>query len=367
VRRDLKHRVCWIILKTILPIIAACLAAGGISSAAEGISTDWTQVAAADQSLMGDYQGEWIDPQKGDYFEINKPLAAQVINVRAGEYQLRFYQEHDMRADPYFEGVGKLDGEVIRFESNGWSGTVSADGLIGKCGSGHGGADGVRFQLKRVIRSSPTLGARPPAGAVVLFDGKNLDAWQHADGRPVTWRLLDQDRMEVRSFLWDENQKNQIGGDIQTIQKFGNCKIHLEFRYPVEPGLTGQGRGNSGFFFQKDYEVQILNSYGLQGNWNECGALYKTCPPKVNAARPPMEWQTYDIEYTASVWDGEKMISVPRIEVRLNGVVIHHDQEILHGTAHAFASREILPKGDGPIRLQDHGNAIQFRNIWLTH
>jgi hypothetical protein len=146
----MKLPVCRISMKPNFLIIAACLAAGGISFAVEGISTDWTQVAAADQSLMGDYQGEWIDPPKGDYFEINKPLAAQVINVRAGEYQLRFYQEHDMRADPYFEGVGKLDGEVIRFEANGWSGTVSTDGLIGKCGAGHGGADGVRSQLKQL-------------------------------------------------------------------------------------------------------------------------------------------------------------------------------------------------------------------------
>lgn len=335
-----------------------CLLASGLSAATEGISADWTQTAAADQTLMGDYQGEWIDAPPGHYFEINKPLAAQVINVRPGDYQLHFYQEHDMRADKYFEGPGKLDGEVIRFEGNGWSGTVSKDGIVG--------TSGVKFSLKRVVRSSPTLGAKAPEGAIVLFDGKNFDAWQHGDGRPVTWNLLDEGRMEVRSFLKDDNKQKQIGGDIQTKQKFGNCKIHLEFRYPVEPGLSGQGRGNSGFFFQNDYEVQVLNSYGLQGLWNECGALYKASPPKVNAARPPMQWQTYDIVYTASVWEGDKLISAPRIEVRLNGVLIHHDQEIPFVTAHAFASRQALPKGDGPIRLQDHGNAIQFRNVWLT-
>lgn len=354
-----------ITLKIALLCIGVCLVAGGSSLAVEGISADWTQVGAADKSLMGDYQGEWINAPSGHYYELNKPLAAQVINVSDGIYQLRFYQEHDMRADAYFEGEGKLDGEVIRFDANGWSGTVSDDGITGKCAEAHGASD-IRFQLKRVVRSSPTLGAKPPAGAIVLFDGKNFDAWQHGDGRPVTWHLVGNEKMEVNSFLWGENQKNQIGSDIQTKLKFGSCKIHLEFRYPVEAGKAGQGRGNSGLFFQNDYEVQILNSYGLQGLWNECGALYKASPPKVNAARPPMEWQTYDIEYTASVWDGDKMTSAPRITVRHNGVRIHHDQEIPFVTAHAFTARSAHPKGNGFIRLQDHGNAIQFRNIWIT-
>ncbi len=347
-------------------IAAAWLTGVGISTAVEGISPDWTQVAAADLSLMGDYQGEWTDAPKGHYFNINKPLAAQVINVRVGEYRVQFFQELDRRADPYLETVGKLEGEVIRFEDKGWKGTVTRDGLSGKSGPGHGSAEGVNFQLKRVVRSSPTLGAKPPAGAVVLFDGKNFDAWEHADRRPVTWHLLDQGWMEVESFLWKDNREKKLGGDIQTKEKFGDCKIHVEFRYPVEAGKSGQGRGNSGLFLQQDYEVQILNSYGLQGWWNECGALYKTSPPKVNAARPPMDWQTYDVEYKASVWKGDEMISAPRIEVRLNGVTIHHDEEIRHATAHAFATRLIRPKGDGSIRLQDHGNAMQFRNIWVV-
>ena len=344
-------------------LLAALLCSVGSLNAAEGVAADWTDVSAADQSLMGDYQGEWLDAPRGHYFDINKPLAAQVINVRKGEYQLRFFQEHDCRADPYFEGEGKLDGDVIRFEGKGWSGTVSKDGLSGVSGEGHGG--GVKFLLKKVVRSSPTLGAKPPAGALVLFDGRNFDQWQHGGGRPVTWNLLENGVMEVRSARTPEDRKQNIGGEIQTKKSFGDCKVHLEFRYPVEPGKGGQGRGNSGFFFQGDYEVQILNSYGLQGWWNECGALYKTSPPKVNAARPPMEWQTYDVDYKASVWQDGKKVSPPRITVRLNGVLIHANQEIPHGTAHAFASRSAEPKGDGPLKLQDHGNAIQFRNIWV--
>lgn len=351
-------------MKPHLLLATILLTATGSASAAEGSSPEWTQVSAADQTLMGDYQGEWIDAPKGHYFEINKPLAAQVINVRAGEYFLRFFQEHDRRADAYFEGTGKLEGDTIRFEGHGWSGTVSKDGISGVSGQGHGA--GIRFSLKKAVRKSPTLGAAPPEGALVLFGGENFDEWQHAGGRAVTWTLLDGGAMEVRSARSADERKEGIGGDIETKKKFGDCTIHLEFRYPVEPGKAGQARGNSGFFFQGDYEVQVLNSYGLEGRWNECGALYKASPPQVNAARPPMEWQTYDIDYKASVWKDGKKVSSPRITVRLNGVLVHHDEEIPHVTAHVYAARFNEPKGDGPIRLQDHGNAIQYRNIWIV-
>ncbi|MCU0796214.1 MAG: DUF1080 domain-containing protein [Akkermansiaceae bacterium] len=332
------------------------------TQAAEGISTDWTQVSKADLELMGDYEGTWLDAPQGHYFEINKPVAAQIMNVRDGEYAIRFTQQLDARADPYFEGVGKLEGDAIVFEANGWKGRASGGVLSGI--ANNGGKE-VKFELKRVARLSPSLGAKPPEGAIVLFDGKNFDQWTHGGGRAVSWHLLDNGAMEVRSAHSQEDREKGIGGDIETKQAFGDCRIHLEFRYPVEPGKAGQGRGNSGFFFQGGYEVQILNSYGLHGYWNECGALYKFMPPKVNAARPPMQWQTYDVEYTASVWKDGKKVSPPRITVRHNGVLIHDDQEIAHITAHAFAQRTNEPQGPGPIRLQDHSNAIQFRNIWI--
>ncbi len=350
----MKHPVILAISMLLPPVMA---------SASEGLAPAWNNVCAADLTLMGDYQGEWKDAPKGHYFEINKPVAAQIVNIKDGEYTVRIYQEHDCRADPYFEGTGKLVGDEIRFEEKGWSGTVSKEGMTGVSGSGHGG--GVHFNLKKVVRSSATLGAKPPAEALVLFDGKNFDQWQHAGGRPVSWNLLENGVMEIRSASTPEEKKQGIGGDIETKRKFGDCKIHLEFRYPVEPGKTGQDHGNSGFFFQGDYEVQVLNSYGLQGWWNECGALYKTSPPQVNAARPPMEWQTYDIDYTASVWKDGRKASSPRITVRLNGVLIHHDEEIPHVTAHAYAARFVEPKGDGPIRLQEHGHPVQYRNIWM--
>lgn len=326
--------------------------------AAEGVSREWTDVADADRVLMGDYEGQWLDAPRGHYYDINPPLAAQVVNVRPGEYRVQFFQEHDRRAEPYFDGTGTLEGEVIRFEAQGFKGQISKNGITGSATINDQG-QAVTFRLKKTVRSSPTLGAKPPKGAVVLFDGRSFDAWKHTDGRPVTWHLTGSGAMEVPAAA------DGIGGDIQTKEVFGDCTLHVEFRYPVEPGKVGQARGNSGVFLQNDYEVQVLNSYGLEGRWNECGALYKCMPPQVNAARPPMEWQTYDIDYKSSVWKKGRKISSPRITVRLNGVTIHQDVEISHVTAHAFAQRFREPKKRGPIRLQDHSNAIQYRNLWV--
>jgi hypothetical protein len=185
-------------MKSPASCLSAIFLAVGSLNAAEGVAADWTDVSAADQSLMGDYQGEWLDAPRGHYFDINKPLAAQVINVRKPEnINCAFSRNMIVAQTLTFEGEGKLDGDVIRFEGKGWSGTVSKDGLSGVSGEGHGG--GVKFMLKKVVRSSPTLGAKPPPGALVLFDGRNFDQWQHGGGRPVTWNLLENGVMEVRS------------------------------------------------------------------------------------------------------------------------------------------------------------------------
>ena len=194
-------------------VIAMSVFVATDSLAAGGHSPDWTQVADADLFLMGDYDGRWIDATEKHYFDINPPLAAQVINVREGEYLIRFFQQHDARADIYFEGIGRLVDGVIRFEGNGWNGEVSKDGMSGR-GSGHGGE--ARFELKRVVRSSPSLGEKPPVGAIVLFDGKNFDEWQHADGSAVSWHRVEGDAMEVRSAKNYEERAKKIGGDIFT-------------------------------------------------------------------------------------------------------------------------------------------------------
>lgn len=315
-------------------------------------SAQWSNIAPADLNLMGDYQGQWIDAPEKSYQLINPTVAAQVVNIDVGHYAVHFVQELDRRAHPYFEGEGRLVGSNIVTDQDGWKFTVSAaDGLTGTAL-----IDGatIKFALRRVVRKSPTLNAAAPAGAITLLDGKNLDSWQKSDGAPAHWNLLDSGAMEASA-----------KGYLRTRQTFSDVKLHIEFRYPVGEGKVGQKRGNSGVFLQ-GYEVQVLNSYGLEGKWNELGALYKLSPPRVNAARPPLQWQTYDITYRAPRYRGETKIANARIWVELNGVPVQTDQELYHATANAEIGRTWpAPNKPLPISLQFHGNPIQYRNIWV--
>jgi hypothetical protein len=147
-------------------------------------------------------------------------------------------------------------------------------------------------------------------------------------------------------------------------QKFGNCKLHIEFRLPYMPKATGQGRGNSGCYLQGRYEVQILDSFGLTGKNNECGGIYSIKDTDQNMCFPPLAWQTYDIDYTAATFgaDGKKTKNA-RITVKHNGVVVQDNVELDHATTAAPVAEGPTP---GPLYLQNHGNPIRFRNIWLV-
>jgi len=195
--------------------------------------------------------------------------------------------------------------------------------------------------LKKVLRLSETLGARPPAGAQVLFYGR--------DAREFTSGVVTPDHLLV------------AGAD--TKQSYGDFSMHLEFRTPYLASARGQARGNSGVYIQKRYEVQILDSFGLRGVDNECGGLYKQRAPLLNMSFPPLNWQTYDINFTAARFDasGTKTANA-RITVRQNGVVIHDDVEITAKTGGGSAEGP----DPLPIKLQDHGNLVHFRNIWIV-
>ena len=198
--------------------------------------------------------------------------------------------------------------------------------------------------LKKVERTSPTLGAKAPEGAVVLFDGKSADAFQ--GGKVTEDGLLQQ--------------------GCTSKQKFGSCKMHIEFRTPYQPEDGGQGRGNSGVYLQGRYELQVLDSFGLKGEQNECGGLYSVATPALNMCLPPLTWQTYDIDYTAAVYDDAgKLTKNPRVTAKLNGVVIHDDVE-LPGNRNTTAAPVQAGKEPGPLYLQDHGNPVRYRNIWVV-
>ncbi|MFI7543637.1 family 16 glycoside hydrolase [Actinoplanes sp. NPDC049599] len=193
---------------------------------------------------------------------------------------------------------------------------------------------------------------RKPGERIVLFDGSDLTEWQHTDGRFPSWPRVAGNAMEVK------------GGDLRTKQAFGDYKLHVEFKVPLLPAdVTGQNRGNSGVYQQERYELQILDSYGdtTPAN-NEAGAIYTKKAADVNAAKPPEQWQTYDIDFRAARYDAAgKKTENARISVVWNGKQAHKDFEIDGGTGGNIAEGP----STGAIRLQDHGNKVQYRNIWI--
>ena len=215
----------------------------------------------------------------------------------------------------------------------------------------------IEWPRPKIVAPGPApAGPGPvPADAIVLFDGSTMDAWNNAG----TWKVAD--------------GVVTVGkGMIETKQGFGDCQLHIEFRMPAPATGTGQGRGNSGVFLMGQYEIQVLDSFedGTDGPLTypdgQCGALYKQQPPAVNACRAPGEWQTYDILFTRPRFTAAGLVAKPgRVSVVHNGVAIHSDT-VIKGPTAWHEPPAYRPHPDAlPIRIQDHGNPVQFRNIWV--
>ena len=468
---------------------------------------------------MGDWSGSRINK---DGQEV--PMAAQLIAYKNGRFTANLLSEFDKKDNQLATISGKVKGNDIKLigsykHGTRWKGVVTDSSFNGV----YHGQDHGTFSLKKVTRLSPNLGKETPEGAIVLFDGSNLDAWtqesnipgyldlsKHVGGSecaeylktdvwsdldqdailelgsndgvagwlngekiisenvlrratpgqemiPVSlksgwntllmkivnagggWgmfaRLMDENEIPLQSIaenangkkskdflvkndhfltLWDMAGPYRIEGkngreifdnpfppekndpNVQwekleiaklgdkalwvikndaveikpgtsgmlTRQKFTNFTLHIEFRLPFMPNSNGQGRGNSGVYLQGRYEVQVLDSYGLEGKDNECGGIYKVGAPTVNMCAPPMQWQSYDIDFTAPKFDnrGEK-IADARVTVNHNGVVIHDNVAVPKPTGGAVDLRTHKP---GALLLQDHGNPVKYRNIWIV-
>ena len=196
-----------------------------------------------------------------------------------------------------------------------------------------------------------SIGAKPATDAIVLFNGENLDGWVKKDGKsPATWKVED------GLLLVTPGQ-----GDIKTTKSFGDFEMHVEFQVPYMPKARGQARGNSGIYLGGIDELQVLDSYGLNSKNNDCGAIYTQAVPKVNACKPPLQWQTYDVTFhKARVEDG-KVVKKARVTVIQNGIKTIDDAEI-GPTPGGAGNKE---GEDGPILLQDHGNNVLYRNLWI--
>jgi hypothetical protein len=349
--------------KTLVGVAAlsALALAAVVRAAPEDAATDPRQ-AGPDYAVQGEYSG-----MAGNY-----KMGVDVLALGKGTFQAIFFPgglpgdgwdgKTRVRVD------GRREGDTIRFQQEGakWTASISTPGgseagegydlvpdgnivqVVSRRRDGRGArpaiegrtATGETFRLSRQLRQSPTLGMKPPPGAVVLFNGKSADAWN--GGKMTAGGLL------------------QCG--TVSKQSFKDFTAHIEFRVPFMPEARGQGRGNSGVYVQNRYEVQVLDSFGLKEVDNECAGIYHQKAPDVLMSYPPLVWQTYDIDFQAARFDGDKKVKPAVITVRQNGVTVHDHVE-LNGPSPGGQPETAAP---GPFQLQNHGNPVVFRDIWVV-
>lgn len=304
--------------------------------------------------LMGIYQGTW--PSGGQATKAEVHVFPDDDQYRA---VLSVPPPADGPSTLRIELTGKAEGGKIAFAGKDkaakeWSGKLE-DGKLRLSYTTAGGgvvADEsvVKSVFERIVRTSPAELLKPPADAVVLLpvaDGPpSLEAWANTNWQPLPGGVMQAAK-----------------GDNRTRQAFGDIRLHVEFRIPYQPKGHGQGRGNSGVYLQDRYEVQVLDSFGLLPRGDECGAVYGVSAPRVNACLPPMSWQTYDLLFKAPRVGADGKPVPGWITVRQNGVLIHDKAQIKSPTRSAGASGAAET---GPLKLQDHGHPVQFRNIWLV-
>lgn len=332
----LRRVICW----------SLCLGLTGWAVAAQPtIAQDkkagnWAALSEKDAGEDFQLQGEYSGELSGGNEKVK--LGVQVIAQGNGKFAAVAYPT-GLPGDGWdkkekIQGEGTVEGGVLKF-SNPQHGRLEIKDGSAKAFDKDGNAIGT---LSKVVRKSPTLGKKAPEGAVVLFDLKDASRWE--GGKVSEDGLL----MEGTT----------------SKDKFGSFHLHLEFMLSFMPNARGQGRANSGCYMQGRYETQILDSFGLEGKNNELGGVYSIKDPDLNMAFPPLSWQTYDVDFTAATFDAAgKKTANGRMTVLLNGVKVQDNIELTHATTASPLKEGPEP---GPIHLQNHGNPIRFRNIWVV-
>jgi hypothetical protein len=325
--------------RVVLPaLLFVALSPLGVTIAADKGQSTFTSAADAgpDYKVQGEYVGELTingEPHK---------VGMQVIALGDGKFDAEGYPG-GLPGDGWNKAAGRRHRSG---ETKDGVTTLSGEGRTAKLVDGvitvsdEGGAK--IGTLKRVERKSPTLGAKPPTDAIVLFDGTSVDKWN--GGRLADGGLL--------------------AAGCTSKDSFRDFQLHIEFQTPFMPAARGQGRGNSGLYLQNRYELQVLDSFGLDGKDNECGGFYSIQAPAVNMCYPPLVWQTYDIDFTAARFDdaGKKTKNAV-VSARHNGVPIYENFEMPKLTPGGVPQEA---PGVGPFQLQDHGNPVRYRNIWIV-
>lgn len=218
----------------------------------------------------------------------------------------------------------------------------------GSCSIGQEYLTGIKWPEPPVVTPGKT-NADPPSDAIVLFDGKDLSAWEGGE----KWKVED-------------GVATAQGGDIKTKQSFGDCQLHIEWSAPTPPTGSSQGRGNSGVYLMDRYELQVLDSYDNETYFDgQASAIYKQTPPMVNAMRPPGEWNTYDIIWTAPRFKKDGSLKSPAYITVVHNGVLTLNHFAVQGNTPFDSPPKYEKHGKLPIHLQDHGNPVRYRNIWI--
>jgi hypothetical protein len=305
----------------------------------------YTDPAATDADFP--FQGEYVGVVKHESGETK--FGVQVIAMGDGEFSAVAYPG-GLPGDGWTPpdkilGTGSRDGDIVKLEGVDLGGTIRNGEIRGGTLVVLDDGGAAIAEMPKVERASPTLGGKPPEGAIVIFDGSG----------PV-----DENETLVAPKITEDGLLMQ---GVVTKENFGDAMWHIEFRLPYQPKDRGQQRGNSGAYFQGRYEVQMLDSFGLEGKDNECGGVYSVAAPKVNMCFPPLTWQTYDVEVTSPKYDGDTKVADARLTVLHNGALIHEDIAVSKVTP---SGRDGPDKTRGPLYLQNHNNPVRYRNIWVV-
>ncbi len=314
-----------------------CILAFSPSAYSKGPKYTDPEHADADFAFQGEYTGT-ILTDNGEH-----KFGVQVIAMGHGKFHAVAYAGGLPGAG--WDGSKKVESDgsagdgLVTFSTDHATATIKGDTLtiVAEDGRELG-------SFKRVLRKSPTLGKKAPKGATLLFDGSTVEHWE--GGR--------------------KDDQNRLMAGTTSKDLFGDHSVHIEFLLPYQPEDRGQGRGNSGIYLQGRYEVQMLDSFGLEGKSNECGGIYTVRDPDINMCFPPLTWQTYDIDFTAARYDSKgTLTSPPRMTVRHNGQVVHDNVALPNDKPTRAAPRKAGADA-GPIFLQDHGCPVKYRNVWVA-
>ncbi len=298
-------------------------------------------------TVQGLYAGTYLPSKQAGVAP--KPVTVNVVAWGGGEYRAVVDLPDGDKTKRVEVPLKKDAGGKFTVSGNAgdadWTGALD-NGKLTLSGGGE-------FDLARSNTQSPTLGLKAPANAVVLMpfeDGKptNMSEWQNS-----RWQLMTDGSVMVNGT-----------GDQRTKREFGDMRLHVEFKPPLKGEARGQGRGNSGVYLQDRYEVQVLDSFGWPPRDNESGGIYQIAVPKLNAALPPTEWQTYDMAFRAPRLNADGTVKAPaQVTVYLNGQLIHDNVVIPRSTGGAISNTQVAK---APLRLQDHQNPVRFRNFWVV-